>query len=467
MRRHRRPGPLGQKRPIPTVTLPVVAAFLIGSASSVSIDESGSTLTSRRSASSIASDTAATSPTSVAWSARYRSAGGGEGVSALAVSPGGSAVYVTGNVRSDSGSNFATIAYKARNGQTKWVRQFDGQRRDFPTAIAASSDGTHLYVSGWSLGGGAFDDATLAYDARTGERLWTASIDEPFSPCCLEVDPTQDRLYVFGSELPGRYSDSRVVYRTIAMDGATGEVLWSTSFSHEGAQLARFQLTDMSADGDRLFVSAYSQFPEDQPNPGTSVVAYNTETGTTLWTSGHPGAVVALASDAQTDRLFVSGYGGTIAFDISSGDELWSHPKGVFALAVEPSGRRLFLMGRRTKAVKAETGSLIWETRSPTATLASGAWINVSSDGRFVYEAGSLSLGNRYRDRFAVGAYRSTTGRRVWKDWYDQSARNQFPAAFGVTPDDSLIFVAGRMGYQRAAEFLTVAFSLPDRLLGR
>jgi outer membrane protein assembly factor BamB len=268
--------------------------------------------------------------------------------------------------------------------------------------------------------------------------------------------------------LPEGFPVSPVEYRTAAIDGKTGDVLWSNTFSHEGAQLAHTQLVDLSAEGDRLFVSAFSQYPEDEPNPGTSVVAYDTESGTTLWMQVYPGLAQAIAADPQADRVYVAG-AGTIAFDALSGDELWAYPKSVFALAVDPSGRRVYLMGyrtgggpdTRTAALVAGTGRLVWATRSQTATNVSGAWISVSSDKRVVFEAGSLSFPTHSSNRFAVGAYSSRTGERSWKEAYGESERDQFPAAFDISPNGRLIFVAGRIGYQRAAEFLTVAFSTP------
>jgi outer membrane protein assembly factor BamB len=141
----------------------------------------------------------------------------------------------------------------------------------------------------------------------------------------------------------------------------------------------------------------------------------------------------------------------------------------VFALDVDPGGRRVYLMGylrtsgtslTRTTALFAETGELAWDTRSQTATDdGSGAWISASSDRRVVFAAGSLSR-THSSPQFAVGAYNARTGARTWREGY-KSDIDQYPAAFAISPDDSLVFVAGRIGYQRAAEFLTVAFSAP------
>jgi outer membrane protein assembly factor BamB len=451
------------------VTL-VVACLLLTSAVSCEGSVNPSSGMSRSLHTSVAPESAASSSSSVVWSAQYGPATASEGVSSLAVSPNGSTVYVTGPRRDDHGTNFAIIAYDALDGHTKWVRRFDGGRQDNPTAVAVGPDGERVYVTGWSAGGGAApDDHTLAYDAATGELLWKSHIVGPFSPCCLEADPAQDRLYLSGSEMPQGFEVNPVVYRTAAIDGTTGEMLWSTEFSHDGdVELAHSQSTDVSAEGDRLFVAAYSQFPEDEPDPGTSVVAYDTETGTTLWGQVYPKFAQVMAADPQADRVYVAG-DGTVAFDARTGRELWTFPGWVFALGVDPGGRRVYLMGypgtsgtglTRTTALFAETGELAWDTRKRTAWgESSGAWISASSDRRVVFAAGSLSRPHS-SPQFGVGAYKARTGARTWREGY-KSGDDQYPAAFAINPDESLIFVAGRIGYTRAAEFLTVAFSVP------
>src|SRR2546427_9268887 len=111
------------------------------------------------------------------WWIRYYGGGGDYDVaSAVAVSPSGSKVFVAG--ASDGGpsnSDYAMVAYYVSTGAKLWVKRYDGpgDSVDSASSIAASSDGSAVFVTGESdgaLGGG--DYATLAYKAFTGAKLW-------------------------------------------------------------------------------------------------------------------------------------------------------------------------------------------------------------------------------------------------------------------------------------------------------
>jgi hypothetical protein len=116
-----------------------------------------------------------------AWVARYAGpAGGVDTASAVAVSPDGSQVIVTGTSAGDgSGTDFATVAYTPADGTQRWAARYDGPAGDDDTAAAVtiSPDGTQVFVTGGSdLGIGddplvaPSDFATLAYDAAGNGR---------------------------------------------------------------------------------------------------------------------------------------------------------------------------------------------------------------------------------------------------------------------------------------------------------
>ncbi len=124
----------------------------------------------------------------------------------LALSPNGQTVFVTGASRDrDHGVDYATIAYNAATGSTRWVRRYNGpgNNTDDAIAIAVGSGGQRVYVTGHSQGRATGQDyATIAYSAVTGTQLWvsrfngTASKDDQAT--ALVVGPSGKTVYVTG-----------------------------------------------------------------------------------------------------------------------------------------------------------------------------------------------------------------------------------------------------------------------------
>jgi DNA-binding beta-propeller fold protein YncE len=104
------------------------------------------------------------------WGRRYSaSQTGSDSASALGVSPDGSTLYVTGYSWSGTSDDYATVAYNADSGDVLWVARYDGpaSSSDIPSALAVSPDGSKLFVTGqsWSGSEGAYDYATVAYSS--------------------------------------------------------------------------------------------------------------------------------------------------------------------------------------------------------------------------------------------------------------------------------------------------------------
>jgi hypothetical protein len=92
--------------------------------------------------------------------------------SAIAVDGSGN-VFVTGeSVGSDAALDYATIKYYP-NGGTAWVRRYEGPGNSFDLASAMAVDGYgDVYVSGGSYGNGtSYDYATVKYNSN-GNELW-------------------------------------------------------------------------------------------------------------------------------------------------------------------------------------------------------------------------------------------------------------------------------------------------------
>ena len=83
------------------------------------------------------------------------------------VSRDGARIYFTGGTDSCGGGNYITGAY-SNAGKKLWERQYNGPGRgqDSSSALALSPDGRRLYVTGKSWGGSVthYDYATIAYN---------------------------------------------------------------------------------------------------------------------------------------------------------------------------------------------------------------------------------------------------------------------------------------------------------------
>jgi hypothetical protein len=88
-------------------------------------------------------------------------------VSALVVSPDATMVVVTGTSFGPTSYNdYATVAYDAPSGQRLWWRRDNGRANDPDQAwaLAVSPDGSAVYVTGSSIGRQVRSDfATIAY----------------------------------------------------------------------------------------------------------------------------------------------------------------------------------------------------------------------------------------------------------------------------------------------------------------
>src|SRR5574341_803946 len=113
------------------------------------------------------------------WVRRYNGpANDDDEASALAVDNSGN-VYVTGWSGVYPNTDYATIKY-APNGDTLWVRRYNGPGNSYDEASAVAVDNSgNVYVTGGSLGSGtSFDYATIKY-APNGDTLWVRRYDGP------------------------------------------------------------------------------------------------------------------------------------------------------------------------------------------------------------------------------------------------------------------------------------------------
>jgi hypothetical protein len=160
------------------------------------------------------------------WVRRYNGPGnGGDIASALAVDDSGN-VYVTGkSYGGESNYDYATMKYYP-NGETAWVRVYNGPENSDDEANALAVDGFgNVYVTGGSFDSEVnWDYVTIKYYPN-GDTAWVRRFNGPANgedkAYAIALDPLNN-VYVTGySDSTGSYQD----YATIKYD-SSGNVVW-------------------------------------------------------------------------------------------------------------------------------------------------------------------------------------------------------------------------------------------------
>ncbi len=200
-----------------------------------------------------------------------------------------------------TGFDYVTIKYK-QNGDTAWVRRYNGTGNGVDTAVAIAVDNLcNVYVTGASYGTSSyFDYATIKYKSD-GDTAWVrrySGYDQGNAAHAIAVDDSGN-VYVTGQSRNGQISSS---YATIKYK-PDGEVAWTSR--HGGA----------------FFSSAASDLALDN--------------------AGH------LYVTGRTDDVYYTGYDyTTLKYNSSDGTEIWgaryngpyNMDDGAYALAVDPPG---------------------------------------------------------------------------------------------------------------------------------
>ena len=436
------------------------------------------------------------------WVSRYDGPASGVDVAHdVAVSPDGSRVYATGESRgSASGLDYATVAYEAATGDQVWSKHYDGPKSvaDVANAVAVSPDGSTVFVTGGSKAARvSYDYATVAYDAATGARQWMARYDgvghEADRARALGVSPDGSAVFVTGTSI-GRTRQGQ--FATVAYDAATGAQLWVRHYrvSVNGGDFAGAAALGVSPDGSAVFVTGRdgTTFLDEK----YATVAYDAATGATLWVARYSRAegtnfATALGVSPDGSAVFVTGQSragsgadnyATVAYDAATGAELWvaryAGPPGgsdhAAAVGVSPDGSAVFVTGDSvgstgfdfaTLAYDAATGARLWEQRydGPASGHDIATALGVSPDGSTVFVTGQSKAPSPDFDAdYATVAYDAATGAKVWaKRYHGHPDDFGGPRALGVSPDGSAVFVTGtNAGSTTDDDYATVAYGL-------
>jgi WD40 repeat protein len=392
------------------------------------------------------------------WETRYD--GGtdnGDGGEALAVSPDGSKVFVTGW---SVGADYATIAYDPSTGAELWVARYNGPAgAGSATSIAVSLDGSRVFVAGRSIGEAFYDDyATVAYDAATGAELWVARYNGPGNKYdfvyAVGVSSDGSKVFVTGSSDGGSTGWD---YATVAYDASTGAQLWLARYNGPGNGFDTAYALSVSPDGTEIVITGEADSGLEATGWDYATVAYDASTGAQLWLAIYDGGAIptgpdearAIVMSTDGSQVLVTGmagdrqgggFYGTIAYDASTGGQLWvskytgpGDSSAATALQLSPNGSSLFVTGYSagstglldyaTVAYDSATGTLLWAARytgpgtggDPVQTRSA---LGVSPDGSMVFITGSNHGQGTYSDYATLG-YDAGTGAERWVGRYD------------------------------------------------
>jgi Beta-propeller repeat len=185
-------------------------------------------------------------PVQEAWVARYNGPANGLDDAKAIAADGSANIYVTGfSLGAGTFNDYATIKYDSA-GQEQWVARYNGPGNGEDESVAIASDGSgNVYVTGQSLGSGTgFDYATIKYDSA-GQQQWVARYNGPGNGEDDAVGIATDgsgNVYVTGQSMG---SGTGFDYATIKYDSA-GQEQWAARYSLPGSDIARAIAVDSS-----------------------------------------------------------------------------------------------------------------------------------------------------------------------------------------------------------------------------
>jgi outer membrane protein assembly factor BamB len=378
-----------------------------------------------------ASPRAAQEPGDELWVSRFNSQTDGyDAANGLAISPDGATLFVTGEIaRPGSESDYGTVAYDAATGDALWTRRYDSGDggKDIGAHIAVAPQGDKVFVTGFAqvVDG---DQVTVAYDATGGAQLWVGVFDSGSTDYAsdIAVSPDGSRVFVTGGTFGGHGTGED--YATVAFDAQTGDRLWARRYA--GPKPNGFDIpasVGVSPDGGMVFVTGFSASARTGADYAT--LAYDAVTGNRVW----------------LHRFNDPNNGADVARD----------------LGVSPDGTTLFVTGQSeskatTVAIDAATGERLWVSRNQEGFDAFS--LGVSPDGARVFVTGQSSPFDLSSD-YATVAYNAGSGAQLWASSYAGPSDDDKATLLVVSPDGTKVIVTGESdGSPDSDDYATVAY---------
>ncbi len=263
------------------------------------------------------------------WVKRYNgTANGDDYVYANAVDLSGN-VYVTGKgQQTGTNADYTTIKYYP-NGDTAWVRRYNGMNNSYDEAHAiAVDDSGYVYVTGYAdEGGSQVINATTVKYAPNGNVVWVSSYNAGFDYGTTIAVDHSGYVYVTGySGMGASYDYFTVKYRS------NGDTAWTRRYNgpandwDEAVALALDDFGNVYVTGFSFGIETYRDY---------LTIKYDS-TGTELWAARYngPGNNTDQPSDMAVDgfgNVYVTGFSmgsgtssdyATVKYN-SQGKEVW------------------------------------------------------------------------------------------------------------------------------------------------
>ncbi len=240
------------------------------------------------------------------WVARYNGPGNSTDLAMALVIDAVGSIYVTGgSTGSGTGFDYATVKYDA-SGVEQWVARYDGPVNGYDMAHAIAVDNAgYVYVTGYSVGSGTFEDyATVKYDSL-GVEQWVARYNGPGNSTDLAIAVAIDDMgnaYITGrSEGSGTGYD----YATVKYD-TSGVEQWVARYDGPGSGWDQANAIAVDASVS-VYVTGYSVGSGTSEDYAT--IKYNSQ-GVEQWVMRYDAGLGDFANDLAVDNdgnAFVTG----------------------------------------------------------------------------------------------------------------------------------------------------------------